>query len=426
MDCASRDPSGHGLLPRCFHPVVHLHDLAFLRPSRGTNSAAKHKRDRRIAQVTHTDASLSVIDQRRFWWDSAGNKTMHEDVLGVLPSTRNRLFAYDSADRLVQSRELATTPTAPDAWDPANPPAYSTLYDLDTLGNRLSVSGDDQAGADVGSYTLDPAADATVNQYTTTPSWKHFYDIDGNMTAYDDPCSGDVDGNWIKNLDDINFFGNLWTNHDPSSDMDGNGIWNLDDINLFVGAFQEGDCEHTQFFYNHRDQLVTAMHFTGASVDWTAQYRYDAFNRRVSKIVDSNDPDVPNSQTYFVYGGLGDWQLLEEYDAPTSSASLIRDHVYGNYIDEVLTTREYGTTDEDYYYHQDDQYRPRRARTASCVRRGLRSFPTRRPAASACPGSAPPPASSAGRSPSRAPSSASPGPSSDPRTHDATCSTSDP
>ncbi|GJM17949.1 MAG: hypothetical protein DHS20C14_01620 [Phycisphaeraceae bacterium] len=308
----------------------------------------------RMAQVTHTGPGSVTVDQRRFWWDRAGNKVAHLDTGGTVATPRNRLFAYDSADRLVQSRELATLPIAPDPWTPSSAPAGGTLYGLDELGNRLAVTGDDQAGAYDGAYTMD-TPDDSVNQYTTSPDWEHHYDINGNMVLYHEPCPADINGDFQNNVDDIDAYVALFTAGDPAADRDGNGTINIDDMGDFVADFSGSNatCANTQLSYDYRDQLVTAVSNNGATEVSAALYRYDAFNRRVSKQVTGTNAET----TYFVYAGLGAWQLIEEYDGPTDADDLVRTHVYGNYIDEIITTTDESLqTPEDYYYHQDDQF----------------------------------------------------------------------
>jgi hypothetical protein len=94
-----------------------------------------------------------------------------------------------------------------------------------------------------------------------------------------------------------------------------------------------------------------------------SEYRYDAFNRRVRKVVDGdadggiNGPSDGDEETEFVYGGQGEWQLLEEYDAMGTGTTLRASCAYGIYIDEIVEalrdTDNDLVVDDPLYYHQD-------------------------------------------------------------------------
>ena len=73
------------------------------------------------------------------------------------------------------------------------------------------------------------------------------------------------------------------------------------------------------------------------NVQHSANYEYDAFNRRVGKKVDG-------VWTYFIQDGFRE---IAEYNA---SGQLQAEYVYGDYIDEVLAMSRAGKT---YYYHYD-------------------------------------------------------------------------
>jgi hypothetical protein len=76
-----------------------------------------------------------------------------------------------------------------------------------------------------------------------------------------------------------------------------------------------------------------------------AAYSYDAFMRQTSRSVFLGTP----ATTHQVWDG---WQLVEERD---QSGTLQAQHVYGNYVDEVIQTRRTtsASATEDIYYHQD-------------------------------------------------------------------------
>ena len=76
----------------------------------------------------------------------------------------------------------------------------------------------------------------------------------------------------------------------------------------------------------------------------THKYKYDAFGRRIGKIVDI---DASAQEARYFYN---DWQVCEELDGEGASQAT---YVYGLYIDEVLNMARNGA---EYYYHSDELY----------------------------------------------------------------------
>jgi len=91
----------------------------------------------------------------------------------------------------------------------------------------------------------------------------------------------------------------------------------------------------------------------GDSWNTTAEYKYDALNRRVLKVV-TNKGDL-NGTTRFLWGGESNWQCLEERD---SSDDLVARYTYSpDYIDAVAVQErdlnaddDFGDDDEVVYY----------------------------------------------------------------------------
>jgi len=127
---------------------------------------------RQVARTTHRHvASGTIVDDRTYAWDGEGNKVRRKDVRSGGPGFTHN-FVADAADRLVQTTVL----------DSASVTVRDTVYALDGVGNRVSVTG---AGTwDAGSYGADPVcpvADYEMNQYTTTPVSSRTYDENGNL-----------------------------------------------------------------------------------------------------------------------------------------------------------------------------------------------------------------------------------------------------
>lgn len=102
----------------------------------------------------------TLLDDRSFLWDVAGNRTR---VADTLPGhTNSHEYAYDSASRLIRSQS-------------DNGAGHVDVsYTLDAAGNRTTVSG----GQDAGAYTVD-----ALHQYTQTSFDARSYDAAGNTKA---------------------------------------------------------------------------------------------------------------------------------------------------------------------------------------------------------------------------------------------------
>src|SRR5262245_43739016 len=87
--------------------------------------------------------------------------------LPTAPSGEQRLYSYDSLDRMVQSRIFSSGPF--------------TDYQLDGVRNRQFTTKTDSGSWFMDSTTPEPA-DAQMNQYTSTPFGPREYDRNGNTT----------------------------------------------------------------------------------------------------------------------------------------------------------------------------------------------------------------------------------------------------
>ena len=257
----------------------------------GTRAAYGYDPIRRM-----TNSGLTVIsggapiDSRAYAWDAANNQTTMNDLLAAGLDTR--LFAYDSVNRLGQSV------SAIDA----------IAYNLDGIGNRLSVTG----GTNAGSYFMDPAAppaDFQMNQYTTTPFDTRTNDANGNLVSaglqrfvYD--CRNRLVAAY--RFDGINTLTNtLSAKYDNFNRrieksaagiaaryyyMDQQEIEEQDGTNATVGFFvwgQNGDdllmtdwINHSygRYFYQS-DDLGSVRKVTGGSGAVLEQYRYDDYGQ---------------------------------------------------------------------------------------------------------------------------------------------------
>jgi YD repeat-containing protein len=130
--------------------------------------------DGRVENIRYVAiAGGTVLLQRSYAWDPGGNCTRVEAGVGSTESIETREYAYDAANRLVQSQRSGPGSAGP----------VSVIYTLDGAGNRSLVTG----GPDAGPYLLDPStpepADLQMNQYTAVPGQPRTYDRNGNLTT---------------------------------------------------------------------------------------------------------------------------------------------------------------------------------------------------------------------------------------------------
>jgi RHS repeat-associated protein len=157
-----------------------------------------------------------------------------------------------------------------------------TQYLLDGAGNRDRVLGGD---CPPGTYscdsTLPEPADCQMNQYTDTECDSRQHDRDGNMTGI--PAAKTI-------------------------------------------------------LYDYADRMIEHQDLpTGV----TTTYSYDAFGRRIAKVVSGV---AGSTETRYFYD---DWQVIEEQNAVGATEAT---YAYGGYIDDPLQMRRAG----DFYYHADD------------------------------------------------------------------------
>ena len=118
---------------------------------------------------------------------------------------------------------------------------------------------------------------------------------------------------------------------------------------------QDGDADGDhKYVWDYRNRLIEAKEKQSGSWNTIGQYKYDAVNRRILKVV-TNKGDL-NGTTRFIWGGAGDWQCLEERDG---SGDLVARFTYSpGYMDAVAVQErdlngdsDFGDSNEVVYYH---------------------------------------------------------------------------
>jgi RHS repeat-associated protein len=120
------------------------------------------------------------------------------------------------------------------------------------------------------------------------------------------------------------------------------------------------------FFWDALNRLCEVNKITGTdplSSTEIAKYFYDAFNRRIQKVVYGGGyrGGVPAGTTDFIYSG---WRCVEDRNPSGDTDTLLVQYVWGRYLDELLQMRTYlGSTGPEglppgvYYPLQDLLYR---------------------------------------------------------------------
>jgi RHS repeat-associated protein len=99
-----------------------------------------------------------------------------------------------------------------------------------------------------------------------------------------------------------------------------------------------------KYTYDYRNRLIEVKERQSASWNTTAEYKYDAQNRRILKIV-TNLGDL-NGTTRYIWGGKTDWQCLEERDGDDD---LVARYTYApGYIDDVAVQERDLNADDDF------------------------------------------------------------------------------
>jgi len=195
---------------------------------------------KQIVRTTHARiVDAAVLDDRAYTWDRAGNKTSHYELH---TDGSQRDYAYDSVNRLIRSERT-----------PATGAQETIQYNLDGVGNRVSVVGGTNAGAYTMADGLPEPGDRQMNQYTTTPFDTRKNDRNGNVVA-----------------------------------------------------INSGEPNERIFTYDYRNGLIG---FANPSMGRTANYSYDPLGRRIGKLTSGAAPKN-------IHAVFSAWRVVEELSIP--------------------------------------------------------------------------------------------------------------
>ena len=248
---------------------------------------------RQVSRITHQGGG-TVIAQRTYTYDANQNE-ISSVAAPFVPggSVISAAFRYDGLDRLSNSVESV-----------GGSVSRSTGYELDAMGNRVSVT---HVGGGPEIYSMDATlpepGDFQMNQYSMTPFGSDHYDRNGNLIQ-----------------------------HDTKAGL-------------------------TYYRYDYADRLVeVSQPGSDGTPSRVASFAYDVLGRRISKTI---YPPAPSAEvkTQFIYDADSDGDAIIEFRQD--------DLVVGTFImpevdDEVLVA--FTRTGEAAYFHGDSVARKLRTR----------------------------------------------------------------
>ena len=209
---------------------------------------------------------------------------------------------------------------------------------INVLPDQLSADLDigQFGGTMAGSYNFDGVIDEVriYNRKLSAAEIAALYRFGEDEFAYDD--LGNRTGNIRQRSTVENYVVNNTTNR--YSSIGGNNLSYDDCGNLTT------DKSGYVYTYDYENRLIKITD----GVSTVVEYTYDGLGRRIEK-----DDNIGNAVTTYIYSG---WQVLTEYEDPDVGATVERDFIWGNYLDESLMMIVDDTT--DYYFAHDHLYSP--------------------------------------------------------------------
>jgi RHS repeat-associated protein len=254
-------------------------------------------------------------------YDPSSNKlferALHTEATTPPPSSRSALYPqYDSMDRLLQYQRGLLASGGGSITAPIALPGTDTVrdYNLDSLGNWKSTVYTPEGGTSTTEIRQHNRLNEITRFGTTPVTYDH-----GNNTGNPNPLIAQRGNGNIVN--------------------DGTRIYAYDALNR-----------------------LTTVNSTASGTPAVAAYTYDAFGRRVLKVVTNGgiSGSIANATYRYLYDGQ---QIVEELLFASGSYSTLRQFVWGQYIDELIQLKVPATTSTPpltvgtYYPLQDLLYR---------------------------------------------------------------------
>ena len=245
----------------------------------------------------------------------------------------------------------------------------TATYTHDADGQLTGLTYTDASSATIRSFSWTYNAVGEVTSQNSDVDSEdvtaYTYDADGQLIAVDYADSAKTDESYAyddngnretsQSSDYTTSSDNRTTSDGTYSyvyDAEGNLIEKYVDANA-DGVLDSGDTDVTTYTWDYRNRLTEAAHQNvfGGTVNWTAEYRYDAFNHRIASLYDNDGDGVADRVERYVWdnGNValdfvdsdGDNNSL---DGDTSSAALAlaTRYLWGQSVDELLAQETAG------------------------------------------------------------------------------------
>jgi RHS repeat-associated protein len=214
----------------------------------------------------------------------------------------------------------------------------TTAFSYDTL-NRVTTIDHKRAGTSLFtaySYTYDrmdritgiTSADGTV-AYT--------YDKTSQLTAADYSYQTDETFTWDANGNPSGGSNTVGTNNRLTSD--GTYNYTYDDEGNLTKRTKISDSSYTDYTWDYRNRLASVTNKTsGGTSTMSSDYKYDLYDRRISKVVDADGAGGGGSvTTRYVYEDEGITRVVLQFDG---ASNLTHRYLHGPAIDQLLADED--------------------------------------------------------------------------------------
>ncbi len=277
----------------------------------------------RLTMLTQTDNSGYTVADKRidFTYDAAGRYSTiarYAD-LAATQEVAVATYTFDDINRL---KDLVYTNSTPST-------IRSFGWTYDAAGNVVSHDSD-IAAEDVTDYGYDNTNQLTDADYTTSSDESYTYDSNGNRVLVDGTDSYTT-GDDNRLISDGHFR--------YEYDAEGNLIYRYVDADSSE-TLNANDTDITAYTWDHRNRLTEVAHKAvfGGAVDWTAEYVYDCFNRRIASLYDLDGDSALDREERYVWEGRNVvFDFIDaDGDGETSSLELTTRYLWGQAVDQLF------------------------------------------------------------------------------------------
>ena len=278
----------------------------------------------RLTRLTQDDQGGNAVAEKRvdFTYDAASRystiKRYKDTDGGAGNLVMTGTYVFDTLNRLTGLVYANATPSTIRSFE----------WTFDAAG-RMVTHTSDIASENVSAYTHDDTNQLTDADYTTGSDESYTYDDNGNrVTANGSTYETDTNNRLVSD----GYFRYEY-------DAEGNLIYRYVDADS-SDTLNANDTDITQYTWDHRNRLTDVLHkdIFGGQVDWTAEYIYDAFNRRIGSLFDLDGDAALDREERYVWDGRN--VLLDFIDSDgaggAASLELTTRYLWGQAVDQLF------------------------------------------------------------------------------------------